>query len=84
MLHTRANRLRHRIGAIERSVVYTLAAIVVLVGGLTIWRLASAPQTIVKEETPKSPVSQAESIPPEKLPKDWVKMGGVARVFGDN
>lgn len=84
MLHTRANRLKHRIGAVERTVIFALLAVGVLVGGLTVWRMASTPNTIVKEETPKANASQAEPIGnEEQLPKDWVKLGGVARPSTD-
>jgi len=83
MLHTGANRQRHRIGAVERNLICTLLGIGVFVGGLTVWRFSSTPQAIVKEGTPKTNASQAEPVPKEQLPKDWVKMGGVARPSTD-
>ena len=83
MLHTRANRRKHRIGAVERNVIFGLLAVGILVGGLIIWRVASTTQEIVKYETPKVNVPQAEAAKEEPLPKDWVKLGGVARPSTD-
>jgi hypothetical protein len=83
MLHTRANRWKHRIGSVEQNVIFALLAVGALVGGLTIWRIASTTQVVVKEEKAKINASQAEPDQEEQLPKDWVKMGGVARPSTD-
>ena len=68
-----------RSGAVDRNLILAIGGIGIVVAGLTIWRIASTPKAIVKEDTSKT----IEPVPQEKLPKDWVKMGGVARPATD-
>ena len=68
-----------RSGAVDRNLILAIGGIGIVVAGLTIWRIASTPKAIVKVDTSKT----IEPVPQEKLPKDWVKMGGVARPATD-
>jgi len=75
---------QHRTAAIDRTVIFTLVAIGLVVAGLTAWRLSSNRERMAIDKKRTANDSSIDSgVADSPLPKDWVEMGGVARPATD-
>ena len=80
MYFSRASRRGQRIGAVDRNLVFALAALDIVIVGVAFWRLRYKPEPL-QIDVSKNQIESESSV--SQTSKDWVTMGGVARPATD-